>query len=242
MSKNNARNRARRSGHNQIKIDPGRSSKKVDRARNKASDQIKSAKQDRIAQNARTGSTNQFPKSRDWKLVLDETVIARAISRISYEILERDRNLDRLAIVGIRTCGEVLAQRIRDRIAGIEKRDVPLGVIDITLYRDDLSRTKAQPTLKDTDLPFEVTGSRIILVDDVLFTGRTIRAALDAIIDFGRPARVELAVLVDRGHRELPIRADYVGKNLPSERSDFIRLRLKEQGEQDGLYVVKAAF
>lgn len=174
-----------------------------------------------------------------WKLLVDEDVISRSVSRLSYEILERDRDLSRLAIVGIRTCGEVLGQRIRAKISEIEGVEVQFGVIDITLYRDDLSRTKAQPTLKGTDLPFSVTGSRIILVDDVLFTGRTIRAALDAIIDFGRPNRVELAVLVDRGHRELPIRADYVGKNLPSERKDMLRVRLTELGSaKDGIYLI----
>ena len=173
-----------------------------------------------------------------WKKLLDADVINRSISRICYEILERERALDKLAIVGIRTCGEVIAKRIQSRIAEIEGAEVAFGVIDITLYRDDLSRTRSQPTLKGTDLPFSVTGSRIVLVDDVLFTGRTIRAALDAIIDFGRPSRVELAALVDRGHRELPIRADYVGKNIPSERTDFVRVRLAEQGFEDGVYLV----
>ena len=170
---------------------------------------------------------------------MDEEVISRCVTRISYEILEKDRDLSRLAIVGIRTCGELLAHRIHKRISEIEGVEVPFGVIDITLYRDDLSRTRAQPTLKGTDLPFSITGSRIVLVDDVLFTGRTIRAALDAIVDFGRPARVELAVLVDRGHRELPIRADYVGKNLPSEKGDLLKVRLKELGDEEGVFMVK---
>ena len=185
---------------------------------------------------SKTSSTKTVPAH--WKKILDAEVINRSISRICYEILERDRALDRLAIVGIRTCGEVIAKRIQSRIAEIEGAEVAFGVIDITLYRDDLSRTRSQPTLKGTDLPFSVTGSRIVLVDDVLFTGRTIRAALDAIIDFGRPSRVELASLVDRGHRELPIRADYVGKNIPSERTDFVRVRLSEQGFEDGVYLV----
>lgn len=180
---------------------------------------------------------NSIPAN--WKMLIDEDVINRSVTRLSYEILERDRDLSRLAIVGIRTCGEILGNRIRAKIQEIEKVEVAFGVIDITLYRDDLSRTKAQPTLKGTDLPFGVTGARIVLVDDVLFTGRTIRAALDAIIDFGRPSKVELAVLVDRGHRELPIRADYVGKNLPSERRDMLRVRLKELGaESDAVYLI----
>ena len=185
---------------------------------------------------AQAKSNKSVPKT--WKLVLDEEVISRSITRISYEILEKDRRLDRLAVVGIRTCGEIIGRRIRERIKEIEGVEVPFGVIDITLYRDDLSHSRAQPMLKGTDLPFPITGSRIILVDDVLFTGRTIRAALDAITDFGRPARVELAVLVDRGHRELPIRADYVGKNLPSEKHQALKVRLSELGTPDGVYLV----
>jgi pyrimidine operon attenuation protein/uracil phosphoribosyltransferase len=173
-----------------------------------------------------------------WKLVVDSETISRSISRISYEILEKDRD-SRLAIVGIKTAGEYLARRIHQRIEELENKKIPFGVIDITLYRDDLLISGTKPLLKGTDLPFEVLGSRIVLVDDVLFTGRTIRAALDAIIDFGRPSRVELAVLVDRGHRELPIRADYVGKNLPTQRKDSIKVRLKEMGfEDDGVYLV----
>ncbi|RIL06886.1 MAG: bifunctional pyr operon transcriptional regulator/uracil phosphoribosyltransferase PyrR, partial [Proteobacteria bacterium] len=161
-----------------------------------------------------------------WRKVLDPETISRSISRISYEILEKDRDLKRLAIVGVRTCGEIIAKRIQAKIAQIEKIEVPFGVIDITLYRDDLYNYRSQPELKGTDLPFAITGSRIVMVDDVLYTGRTIRAALDAIIDFGRPDLVELACLVDRGHRELPIRADYVGKNLPTEKNQMIKVRL----------------
>lgn len=191
-----------------------------------------------------TGKSNEQSDARmppsHWKRVLDGEAISRAISRICYEILERDRDVGRLAVVGIRTCGEIIGRRIQQRLREIGGGDPSFGVIDITLYRDDLSRSRSQPTLKGTELPFAVTGSRIVLVDDVLFTGRTIRAALDAIIDFGRPARVELAALVDRGHRELPIRADYVGKNIPSERGDFVRLKLSEQGFEDGVYVVPA--
>ena len=174
----------------------------------------------------------------EWKLVLDSDVIARSLSRISYEIVEKDRDIDNLAIVGIRTGGEFLAQRIRQKIEEIENRSVAFGVIDITLYRDDLSHTSTQPVLKGTDLPFRISDSRIVLVDDVLYTGRTIRSALDAITDFGRPACVELAVLADRGHRELPIRADYVGKNLPTAKEDFVRLRMEEMGYKDGIYLI----
>ena len=179
------------------------------------------------------------PVPKEWKLLLDADTIQRAISRISYEILERNRDIENLAIVGIHTGGEYLGRRIRDRLQEIEKVKIPFGTIDITLYRDDLSNIQATPILKGTDLPFPVTGSTIVLVDDVLFTGRTIRAALDAIIDFGRPRCVQLAILVDRGHRELPIRPDYIGKNLPTGKEESVHLRLSEQGYPDGVYLGK---
>lgn len=174
----------------------------------------------------------------DWKELLDQETIERSLARLSYEILERHAQLNRLALVGIRTGGEFLARRIQKKIKEIEGREVPLGVLDITLYRDDLSFSRSQPMLKGTDLPFAVSGAHILLVDDVLYTGRTIRAALDAIIDFGRPSCVELCVLIDRGHRELPIRADFVGKNIPSQHDEFVRLNLREEGyKEDGLYL-----
>lgn len=180
-----------------------------------------------------------LPKG-DWKVVLDEEQIARSVARMSYEIVERDRNLKKLVLVGIRTGGEFLARRIQARISEIEGVEPPFGVVDITLYRDDILETDSLPTLKGTDLPFSVSGSRIVLVDDVLFTGRTVRSALDAIIDFGRPRRVELAVLVDRGHREYPIRPDYVGKNLPTSYADSVRVRLKEGGHNtEAVYLIE---
>jgi len=180
------------------------------------------------------------PKSvpREWRTMLDKETISRCISRMSYEILEKEGDISELAIVGIKTGGEVLGKRIQQRIQAIEGTQVPFGVIDITLYRDDIGVSETYPTIKDTDLPFRVTGSRIILVDDVLYTGRTIRAALDAIMDFGRPHSVELAVLVDRGHRELPIRPDYVGKNVPTSKADMVRLRVMEMGYEDSVYLV----
>ena len=182
-------------------------------------------------------TTNQIPDN--YELLFDEPSISKAVSRISYEILEGDRANGKLAIVGIRTAGEYLAKRIVQRLKEIEKTEVNYGVVDITLYRDDLSTNNA-PVLRGTEIPFPIANSRIILVDDVLFTGRTVRAALDAITDFGRPRTVELACLVDRGHRELPIRADYVGKNIPSNREDSIKVKLKEMGYQaDGVYLVK---
>lgn len=176
-------------------------------------------------------------KPEDWKLAMDAETISRCVSRISYEILEKNRDLESLAIVGIRTGGEYLGRKIKSKIEEIEKITVPYGVIDITLYRDDLN-ARNQPTLRGTDLPFTISGARIILIDDVLYTGRTVRAALDAIIDFGRPACVELAVLVDRGHRELPIRPDYIGKNLPTNKRQFVRLMANESGFKDGVYVL----
>ena len=178
----------------------------------------------------------------DWRLVMDARSIARSVSRISYEIVERDGRLDELAIVGIHTGGEHIARRIHKRIAEQEGVEVAFGVIDITLYRDDLWHSVSQPKLKGTHLPFSVSGQRIVLVDDVLYTGRTVRAALDAIIDFGRPQRVELAALVDRGHRELPIRPDYVGKNIPSQKEQFVRARFTEMGfEEDGVYLIESS-
>ena len=175
----------------------------------------------------------------DWQMVMDADTISRAVSRMSFEIVEHDRDIKSLAIVGIRTGGEFLGKRLQEEIQKIEGVQVPYGVIDITLYRDDLLSAQSQPTLRGSDLPFRIAGSRIVLVDDVLFTGRTIRAALDAIIDFGRPRTVELAVLADRGHRELPIQADYIGRTIACERNQLVRVRLEEMGYQDGAYLIK---
>jgi pyrimidine operon attenuation protein / uracil phosphoribosyltransferase len=183
-------------------------------------------------------SSQVKPVPADWKTVVDEATISRFISRICYQIVERDSDLSKLAIVGIRTGGEHLGRRIQKRIKEIEGTEVPFGVIDITLYRDDIPTADSYPQLKGTDLPFRISGTRIILVDDVLYTGRTIRAALDAIVDFGRPQRVELAVLIDRGHRELPIRPDYVGKNIPTSYKESVRVRLNELGFKDGVYLI----
>jgi len=181
--------------------------------------------------------TKTIPKN--WQMILDEESISKSISRISYEILEKEKNHSKLAIVGIRTAGEHIAKRIHDRIEEIEGIKVNYGVIDITLYRDDLAHSANQPILKGTDIHFAISGARIVLVDDVLYTGRTVRAALDAIIDFGRPRLVELACLVDRGHRELPIRADYIGKNLPTAKEESVKVKLKEMGYPDGVFLIK---
>ena len=162
--------------------------------------------------------------------VMDADRMSRALTRISHEILERNRGLDELALVGIRTRGVPIARRIAKALHDINGDDVPTGALDITLYRDDLMRHPVgpQPVVRRTEIPFSIDDRKILLVDDVLYTGRTIRAALDALIDFGRPKSIQLAVLVDRGHRELPIKADYVGKNLPTSSKQSVQVRLQE--------------
>ncbi|MCB0345993.1 MAG: bifunctional pyr operon transcriptional regulator/uracil phosphoribosyltransferase PyrR [Bdellovibrionales bacterium] len=175
--------------------------------------------------------------AKEWKQVLAKDQIRRSVTRISHEILERNGGAKNIAIVGIRTRGEHLAKRIHEKIIAIESTEVPLGVVDITLYRDDLSNSSDQPLVRGTDLPFNVDKRVIVLVDDVLYTGRTVRSALDAIIDFGRPKAVQLAVLVDRGHRELPIRADYVGKSIPTAAHEMVQVLLTECDEDEGVYL-----
>lgn len=160
--------------------------------------------------------------------ILDKEGVERAVTRISHEILEKNKGTEDLIIVGIRNRGEYLAQRIIESIEKIAGDKVPLGILDITLYRDDLTEVAEQPVLKETNIDFDITGKKIILVDDVLFTGRTIRCAMDELIDFGRPKVIHLAILIDRGHRELPVRADYVGKNVPTSLDEVIEVRLKE--------------
>lgn len=167
--------------------------------------------------------------------VLENADIRRAVSRIAHEIVERNRGATDLAVVGIHTRGIPLAARIAARLTELEGLEVPTGKLDITLYRDDLSEVGLQPVVRRTEVTFDVTKKRIILIDDVLFTGRTARAALDALIDLGRPASIQLAVLVDRGHRELPIRADYVGKNLPTSRQEVVKVKLAESDGEDAV-------
>ena len=172
------------------------------------------------------------------RLVMDHVAIQRALVRIAHEILERNKGTAELALVGIRSRGIHIAKRIQRAIAEIEgSANIPFGVVDITLYRDDLDRGLQNPVVQGTDIPFPVGGKRILLVDDVLFTGRTIRAAMDALVDFGRPQSIQLAVLVDRGHRELPIRADYVGKNLPTSRREQVQVRLAEADGVDEVVI-----
>lgn len=172
------------------------------------------------------------------KIILDERKINRALARIAHEILEHNSEVESLAVVGILTRGAVLAKRLTNLIEDLEGIKVPVGLMDISLYRDDVHSKLDQPIIQRTDILFEVKDKNIILVDDVLFTGRTIRAALNHIVDFGRPASIQLAVLVDRGHRELPIKADYVGINIPTSRSDEVVLEVVEKEGTDQVYVV----
>ncbi len=160
--------------------------------------------------------------------LLDAQGIQRALTRIGHEILERHRRLDGIALVGIRSRGEIVAQRLARILSDVGGLPVPVGALDITLYRDDLSLISASPVVHATEMPFDVNSSKIVIVDDVLFTGRTVRAAMDALADLGRPKSIELVVLVDRGHRELPIKADYVGKNVPTSKKELVQVRLSE--------------
>lgn len=161
------------------------------------------------------------------KTIMDEAAIRRALTRIAHEILERNKGVQDCLLVGIKTRGVYLAQRLRERIQQIEGRSVPIGELDITLYRDDLTEKDAHPEVKETQVP-DINGKKVILVDDVLYTGRTVRAAMDALIDLGRPQMIQLAVLIDRGHRELPIRPDYVGKNVPTSKDEIVSVSLTE--------------
>ncbi len=166
-------------------------------------------------------------------VIMDGHEMVRALTRIAHEILERNQGCRHVALVGIRTGGIYLAQRLQRLIGHIEHTDVLLGELDITLYRDDLAIRKDQPVLKKTEIPFDISNLNVVLVDDVLFTGRTIRAAMDGLADLGRPSEIQLAVLVDRGHRQLPIRANYVGKNVPTSKEETVRVFLEELGERD---------
>ncbi len=156
--------------------------------------------------------------------------IDRALTRMAHEIIEKNKGTSKLCLVGIQRGGVYLAQRLAAKIKEIEKKEIPVGSLDIAFYRDDLNIRKQQPVVRRTEVPFEITDLKIILVDDVLFTGRSIRAAMDALMDLGRPAGIQLAVLIDRGHRQLPIKADYVGKNIPTALSERVEVQLEEEG------------
>ncbi|MDD2211847.1 MAG: bifunctional pyr operon transcriptional regulator/uracil phosphoribosyltransferase PyrR [Clostridia bacterium] len=171
--------------------------------------------------------------------LLDQEGIRRSLTRIAHEIVEKNKGVDDLIIVGIRRRGVPLAERLAQMISQIEGTKLTVGKLDITLYRDDLTALSDQPVVHATEIPFEITGKKIILVDDVLYTGRTVRAALDAMMDLGRPKSIQLAVLVDRGHRELPIRADYIGKNAPTSRKESIEVMLKETDGEERVLIVE---
>lgn len=173
------------------------------------------------------------------KEIIDAKGIKRALTRIAHEIVEKNKGTDNLVLVGIRTRGVPLARRLAARIKEFEGIEIPVGILDITLYRDDLSTIANQPIVHQTEIPFDITGKKIVLVDDVLFTGRTVRAALDALVDLGRPKAIQLAIMVDRGHRELPIRADFVGKNLPTSRNEVISVNLKEIDGSDKILLLE---
>ncbi|MEI6438529.1 MAG: bifunctional pyr operon transcriptional regulator/uracil phosphoribosyltransferase PyrR [Candidatus Omnitrophota bacterium] len=172
-------------------------------------------------------------------LIMDQEQVRRAVTRIAHEILERNKGIDDVCLVGIRTRGAVLAERLRKAIKEIEGADILVGILDINLYRDDLDIISKQPVIHETLIDFDVTDMKVVLVDDVLYTGRTIRAALDALVDLGRPASIQLAVLVDRGHRELPIRADFVGKNIPTALDQKVKVILTESDQGEDSVVVQ---
>lgn len=174
-------------------------------------------------------------------IVLDEQAISRALTRIAHEIIEKNKGIEDCVLIGIRTRGIFLADRLAKRINQIEGKEIELGELDITLYRDDLSKKSndGEPIVKGSDIPVNITDKKVILVDDVLFTGRTVRAAMDALVDLGRPSQIQLAVLVDRGHRELPIRADFVGKNVPTSQSEKITVTLTEVDQVDQVTILE---
>ena len=173
--------------------------------------------------------------------ILDHTQVRRAVTRIAHEIVEKNKGTEDLCLIGIRTRGAFLAERIHQAIKEIEGTEVPVGILDITLYRDDLTSISSQPIVHETLIKFDISHKKLILVDDVLYTGRTIRAALDALIDFGRPAHIQLAVLIDRGHRELPIRADYVGKNIPTSQDENVQVILEEVDKKEDQVILEKA-
>jgi pyrimidine operon attenuation protein / uracil phosphoribosyltransferase len=170
--------------------------------------------------------------------VIDSTGLKRIITRIAHEILEKNKGSNNLVIMGMRTRGEYLGRRIWDKIKEIEKKDLPFGILDVTLYRDDFRMRLKQPEVSVSNITFDINEKDIVLVDDVLYTGRTVRSALNALMDLGRPSSIQLFVLVDRGHRELPIRADYVGKNIPTSVNEEIKVKMEEIDGEDAIYLV----
>ncbi|MBL7092203.1 MAG: bifunctional pyr operon transcriptional regulator/uracil phosphoribosyltransferase PyrR [Candidatus Omnitrophica bacterium] len=179
-------------------------------------------------------------KFREKARIMDKEAMERALMRIAHEIVEKNKGTGELAIIGIRNRGAYLAERVAAYIEKIERVKVPVGILDITLYRDDLTTVSEQPVVHKTEIDFDISDKKIILADDVLYTGRTIRCALDALIDFGRPRYIRLAVLIDRGHRELPIRADFIGKNVPTSLRETVQVRIKEVDGKDEVLILEA--
>jgi len=171
--------------------------------------------------------------------VIDELGLHRIITRISHEILEKNKGSKNLVLIGMKTRGEFLAKRVWDMIKEIENIELPLGILDVTLYRDDFRTRMKQPEVSVSNMTFDINEKNVILIDDVLYTGRTVRAALDALVDYGRPSIIQLFVLVDRGHRELPIRADYVGKNIPTSLNEEIKVKMNEVDGEDAIYLME---
>jgi len=171
--------------------------------------------------------------------IINKDGIRRVLTRIAHEIIEKNKGTEDLVLIGIRTRGVPLARRLEKNINKIEGVELPVGILDITLYRDDLSRIAHQPIVHKTEIPFDITGKKVVLVDDVIFTGRTVRAALDALVDLGRPRWIQLAVLVDRGHRELPIRPDFVGKNLPTSNKEVVSVNLQEIDDSENVLLME---
>jgi pyrimidine operon attenuation protein/uracil phosphoribosyltransferase len=195
----------------------------------------------RPAREESQGATSHRPGGMNGRQIMTAEEIRRATIRISHEIVEKQAGTEGLVLIGIQRRGVPLAQRFAAAILEHENVSVPVGALDITFYRDDLSLVAQQPVVKGTDLPFDLNGVTVVLVDDVLYTGRTIRAAMDALVDFGRPRAIRLAVLVDRGHRELPIRADHVGKNVPTSREEIVRVHLTETDGDDSVDIERRA-
>jgi len=174
----------------------------------------------------------------DQTKVVDKQGLERILTRISHEILEKNKGSENLVLMGMRTRGEFLAVRISKIIKQIDKAELPLGILDVTLYRDDFRTSLKQPMVSVSNITFDINGKDVILIDDVLYTGRTVRSALNALMDFGRPSSIQLSILVDRGHRELPIRADYVGKNIPTSTNQEVKVKMEEIDGEDGIYLI----
>ncbi|GMR24868.1 MAG: bifunctional pyr operon transcriptional regulator/uracil phosphoribosyltransferase PyrR [Ignavibacteria bacterium] len=171
--------------------------------------------------------------------VTDKQGLDRILTRISHEILEKNRGSDNIVLMGMRTRGEFLAKRIRSIIKRIDNKELPLGILDVTLYRDDFRTSLKQPEVSVSDISFDINEKDVILIDDVLYTGRTVRSALNALMDYGRPSSIQLCILIDRGHRELPIRADYVGKNIPTSQHQEIKVKMEEIDGEDAIYIIE---